>query len=287
MCSQAFCAFSLVPFPLNVCFVLFKFYCFISFYYYSLDTCSFSIKRPKGYGFRWKGKGDLGRGNCNRNILYGKTNFLSFIDFMRISHHALQYHSSIYPSIFTFYPCNLLPKRNIYIEYMNYIYWIHTYIKHLAMEAVVCLGVSDSIPFCANSFASKCSLQQVIVLVGGLWLLHPWHKGHLPNTALARFRAQSLESCSWRGVAQCGSPALTSPGLPHLHPCHQDQVCHAIQVRCRAISSTKQSQEDLWELKGSTVYNRNLGQLGLLRQENLVTKENKRQADKENIIYFQ
>jgi hypothetical protein len=58
-------------------------------------------------------------------------------------------------------------------------------------------------------------------------------------------------------------------------------------VRCRAISSTKQSQEDLWELKGSTVYNRNLGQLGLLRQENLVTKENKRQADKENIIYFQ
>ena len=61
---------------------------------------------------------------------------------------------------------------HIYISiYIHMDTHIQTIGKHFIMEAVVCHSVSHSISLCPHIFTCKCSLQWVIGLVWGLWLL--------------------------------------------------------------------------------------------------------------------
>jgi hypothetical protein len=70
--------------------------------------------------------------------------------------------------------------------------------KHLIVEAVICHNMSHNIPLCPYIFTCKCSLQWVIGLVWGLWLL--WHHSYLILMRLPR---------SYPVVTLChGGPAL-------------------------------------------------------------------------------
>jgi hypothetical protein len=99
------------------------------------------------------------------------------IDSLWISHYAAQSHSFPHPLTSVFHPSNLPPIENIQTKNKQ-----NRDRKLLKVEAVVCHSVSHSIPLCHNIFTCKCSLQWVIGLVQGLWLLW-YHQYHiLPRT---------------------------------------------------------------------------------------------------------
>ena len=94
--------------------------------------------------------------------------FLSFY-WLWVSHHAPQSHSSPLPFIPALCLCNLPPPKEK---------------ENLVVEAVVCHSESHSILFCPHFFACKCSLQWVISLVQGLWLLLHYQYQILTRTPL-------------------------------------------------------------------------------------------------------
>ena len=109
-----------------------------------------------------------------QNITLNKqTNKPLFIDSLWISHHGLQSHSSPCPSISTLRPSKL-PKTKQQ----------KTNNTKASPHGWVCHNVSYHIPFCPNSFPCKCSLQWVIGLVWGLWLLLQHQYGILSDILL-------------------------------------------------------------------------------------------------------